>query len=184
MEESIPILERDVERICGDLCKIEVVYPLVRVFRSEADPSTFRHRFGESSYTNYPNYKDSEIYAKLKTIDLSHIAMAIRQRREGAILDFYRNGSEDILKYGESDSVFCRKIANISAMPRETGIWARSKGYQMVNTISVHVSDDIILPSKEGKWFFDLMSWFALICSDHPFPDQRERFWRGNTEKF
>lgn len=46
MNESTPISEEDAKKIYREISKVEIVYPLVRVFRREADPLTLRYKLG------------------------------------------------------------------------------------------------------------------------------------------
>lgn len=95
------------------------------------------------------------------------------------MLDFFFNGKNEVLLYGKPHS---NPYPNFSiwALPRQTGVWALGRGNQMEYRISVHFSGEINLPSKVGRWFFDLMSWFATISGENSLPEERERFWDGN----
>ena len=127
MVESVPIAKNDATKIYEELCKLELSTPLINLFKREVDPLTLRYGFGKIYYTNEPNHKDKEIYAKVDNSELS-LAMALRQRKEGLILDFYSGDIEDILLKGESDSVFCDEFASISAMPKKQEFGCIVKG--------------------------------------------------------
>lgn len=181
MSESTPISEERAEEIYRELSKIKLARPVIQVFRREADVSILRHTL--EGYIKDPDYlKDNKICAKIKNPDLYFITMVLRELDKKSVsLDFYSGEVENILKYGKSDFI-CTGFAYIYAGARRTGIWAAGYGSQFKHEISVHIREDIALPSKAGRWFFDLMNWLAIMSSEELDVSEQERFWAGDKE--
>ena len=67
-------------------------------------------------------------------------------------------------------------------MSKRTGVWAYGKGNEMTYAISVRILEEIILPSKEGRWFFDVMNRLALISGEYFDVSEQPGFWGGDKK--
>ena len=163
------ISETDARIFYHEICQsYPLSYPLTRVFQREIDSSTLIENGREG------------LFAKIKNPKLDSIVMSLYSANPGALLTIYSGDTGDVLKYGRSDSVFCTKRAEICASRKQTGIWTLGAGNQMTDAISVNQYRSVTIPSDFGRWFYNLMSWFALISSEHPLPHERELFWDGD----
>lgn len=169
-----PMSETDAEIFYYELCKSnDIVYPLVRLFKKEVDTDTLMLN----------DYHGELLCARVKHTVLENLTTTLRHGyRGGAVLNFYDGAAQDILDKGRSDAVYCSNIATLAATPKTMGTWVLGRGELMAYTLSVNVHEKMTFPSEMSKWFFDLMSWLALISTEQKFPHERETWWERDKE--
>ncbi len=178
------ISKNKLREVLMELSQIPMANPLIELFAREIDPQTTMYKEGSTYYTNKPDYKDHEIFGKVKEKNLGvEVALALRQQNNKLNLDFYSGDIKEVMSTGERNSVFCNYFCYISAGSKDTGVWAYGKGDQKTLGISVHFYSDINLPTKKGRWFFNLMKWFSLISTElHLDIHEQPIFWNGDKE--
>lgn len=171
IDYTFPFSENEAKILFEEISKKPMAKALVELFKYIADPQTLRK--GEESFRN-------SIYAEIKNPEIN-FSMSIRNYKSNNVgLEMYVASLQDIFEY----EVSSYKFVSISTEPSDLGGWAYGKGHLKRHEISVWFSKPINLPSKAGKWFFDLMKWFSLICSElYLNVNEQQKFWVGDKEK-
>jgi len=167
------ISQEEAEKIFSEIAQVQMARSLVELFRRASDSTTYRLEEDSNKTKVYSRVKPEEIRA---SISLSQID-------KYTTLDFYDNLPEKILDCGWMDGI-CNKFATISAGPKRTGVWAYGLGHEAVYGIAVEIPNGVILPSKMGRWFFNLMSWFALMSSEFNLKiSEQPKIWIGDKKQ-
>ena len=124
---------------------------------------------------------DGRVLANVKG-DAVNYSVLFRYDKDSARLIIYKTPMDQV-PTSDSGNVFCDEIAYISAGPKSAGVWAAGRGNLKTFGISVKVEKAVMLPSKHGVWFFDLMRWFAMMSGEfHLDASEQPKYWDGNLE--
>ncbi|HSU73021.1 MAG TPA: hypothetical protein VLJ21_04185 [Candidatus Binatia bacterium] len=170
IDGTLPVSRDEARGILAKLSEKPMTMPLVKLFcRASDEKSYVKTKNGRLGLYGAPNI--SGIYSSL----------SIQQCHENVLMHFHPCKLEHLEREDERAGYY--DLACIYTGPKTTGIWCYGKGDQMAHGVSLELKRELLLPSKEVRWLFDHLSWFATIMGEHLSLREQPKFWTGDKER-